>query len=58
MSGLLARLYELRLLDRGRLEALSDDLTDVLQYAVRVSALTCTRAGAEPPMKSEVAAWT
>jgi fructokinase len=58
MSGLLARLYELGLLDRGRLESLSDELADVLQYAIRVSALTCTRAGAEPPTKSELAART
>lgn len=58
MSGLLARLYELGLLDRRRLESLPEELADVLQYATRVSALTCTRAGAEPPTKSELAAWT
>ena len=56
MSGLLARLYELGLLDRGRLESLPGELADVLQYATRVSALTCTRAGAEPPTKSELTA--
>jgi fructokinase len=58
MSGLLARLYELGLLNRSRLEAPPAELAEVLQYAIRVSALTCTRAGAEPPTKSEVAAWT
>jgi fructokinase len=56
MSGLLARLNQLRLLERGRLEALGDELTDILNYATRVSALTCTRAGAEPPTKAEVEA--
>jgi fructokinase len=58
MSGLLARLYELGLLHRSRLEAPPAELGEVLQYAILVSALTCTRAGAEPPARSEVAAWT
>jgi fructokinase len=56
MSGLLARLHELGLLHRGRLESLPDELADVLRYATLVSALTVTRAGAEPPTKAEVAA--
>jgi fructokinase len=57
MSGLLARLHELRFLERGRLGSLGEsEVADVVGYATRVSALTCTRAGAEPPTRAEVQA--
>jgi fructokinase len=58
MSGLLARLGELQLLERERLEAMPDELGEVLEHATRVSAFTCTRAGAEPPTRAELAAWS
>lgn len=32
-------------------------VTGMLQHAVRVSALTCTRAGAQPPTRDELDAW-
>ena len=57
MSGLLARLHQRRLLERLRLRGLGADLADALRYAVRVSALTCTRAGAEPPTRAELDAF-
>jgi fructokinase len=56
MAGLVARLHERQRLERTALEALStSDLEDVLHFANRVSALTCQRAGAEPPSRSEMA---
>jgi len=42
-------------LDAAALAALQEpDLTDLLCYANRVSALTCARAGADPPSREEV----
>jgi fructokinase len=58
MSGLLHRLQELRLLERERLETMPEELEEVLEHATRVSAFTCTRAGAEPPTRAELAAWS
>ncbi|MBT0770472.1 carbohydrate kinase [Kineosporia sp. J2-2] len=34
------------------------DLAPLLAHAVKVAALTCTRAGAQPPTRSELDAWT
>ena len=43
---------------RGRAELGSlDDVLEAVRYAIRVAALTCTRAGAEPPTAAEQAAW-
>ena len=58
MSGLLARLHELQLLDRERLAGTPDQLREALDQATRVSAFTCTKAGAEPPTRAELAAWS
>jgi len=54
-AGLLASLRARDLLDRQRLERLSSaDAIDVLTYASRVAAITCTRIGADPPSRREV----
>lgn len=56
-SGLLARLAATGLLDRDRLrDADPAALADALEHAVRVAAITCTRAGADPPTAAQVAA--
>ena len=57
MSGLLAWLSSHRRLSREALLAIDEaELGDALRFAALVSALTCTRAGAEPPTLSEVSA--
>ena len=54
-SGLLAWLVSHRRLHRQALLDLDEaELGDALRFAALVSALTCTRAGAEPPTLSEV----
>jgi fructokinase len=54
-SGLLAWVYRSDRLTRGGVERLStDELAAALGYANRVAALTCTRAGADPPRRAEV----
>ena len=55
-AGLLARLDELgRLVDRASLAAIgADELRQALEYAARVAALACTRAGADPPRRAEL----
>lgn len=56
MSGLLARLDQRGLLDAAALAALSErDLQDVLAHASLTGMLTCTRAGADPPRRAELA---
>ena len=56
MSGLLAALYTAGRLTRPGLAGLSTvDLTAALEFALRVSAFTCTRPGADPPWRSELA---
>jgi fructokinase len=61
MAGLLARLAEMDLLGADRLEALRDmdahTLRAVVDHAVRVAAFTCTRNGAQPPTRAELASW-
>jgi sugar/nucleoside kinase (ribokinase family) len=32
-------------------------VTAMLRHAVRASAITCTRAGAQPPTRAELDAW-
>jgi len=56
-SGLLAWLHEGGWLDRARLREIPPaGLRAGLAYANRVAAITCTRAGAQPPTRSEMAA--
>ena len=55
-GGLLAHLWQSGVTDRDRLDRLDDDeWRDALTAAVTVAALTCTRAGAEPPRATELA---
>jgi fructokinase len=56
-SGLLAALDEHALLDRAALRAADPStLREVLAFASRVAAVTCTRHGADPPRRTELAA--
>jgi fructokinase len=56
-SGLLAWLDQHGRLTRAGLDALSDeDLTTALRQAVEVAAITCTRAGSDPPRADELGA--
>jgi len=55
MSGTLSWLWRSRLLSRAALESLSSEqITALLSFAAKVAALTCTRAGADPPWQEEV----
>jgi fructokinase len=55
MGGLLAALHRRSLLDRDRLGRLTaGEVADCLAYAGRTAALTCARAGAQPPTRAEV----
>lgn len=54
-SGLLAWLAEHGRLDRVSLERLGrPELDQALEFAARVAALTCTRAGADPPLRDDL----
>jgi len=54
-SGLLAALDERSLLDRAALRAAdAATLREVLAFAARVAAVTCTRHGADPPRREEL----
>lgn len=55
MAGLLASLYQANQLTRAGLESLTQDaISSVLRYAQRVAAITCGRAGADPPWSYEL----
>lgn len=57
MAALIARLHAHGLLGGGRLSGLTGDgLREVLGFAVRAAAITCTRHGADPPTAAEAAA--
>lgn len=60
-AGLLDGLDRAGLLTRqtvgGLRAAATADLVPLLTHAVRVAALTCTRAGAQPPTRPELDAW-
>jgi fructokinase len=57
MSGLLAALHDANRLHRPRLTTLTTaELTAALSYAARVAAITCGRAGADPPWRHELSA--
>ncbi len=54
-AGLLVRLAELGRLSIEGLSALTEaELSDALAFAGRAAAITCTRAGADPPRRSEL----
>jgi fructokinase len=54
-SGLLAALDDRGLLDREALRcADATTLREVLAFAARVAAVTCTRHGADPPRREEL----
>jgi fructokinase len=58
MSGAVAWLHHHGRLDPNGLDELSGpELKEMLLYAGRASALTCTRAGADPPTEAELAAF-
>lgn len=58
MSGLLSGLADAGLLGRGRRQSLHDApaqaLTDALRRAITTSAITCSRAGSNPPTRAEL----
>jgi fructokinase len=57
-SGLLAGLFEHGITSRDTLlSADRAEIADTLAFATAVSAITCTRAGANPPTRQEVAAF-
>lgn len=63
MAALLVALAERRALDRPALGRLGDgDWLAILRFASMAAALTCERAGADPPARAELevrlAAWT
>ncbi len=54
MSALIAGLQTRDLLGAVRLEGLTEQsLYDVVDYAVKAAAITCTRHGADPPTAAE-----
>jgi fructokinase len=58
-SGLIAHLYHRGPLTRDALQELDDDgLTELLETAAEVAADTCTRAGAEPPWRRGLGAFS
>ena len=59
MSGALAHLHKRGLLNREALRSLdANDLEQMLDAACLVAAVTCTRAGAEPPRRRDLDAYS
>jgi len=57
-AALLAALVERDALEPGATRSLDDSLLEeAVGYAVTASAITCTRRGAVPPSRAEIAAW-
>ena len=55
MGGLLAALSDRDALDRGRLARLPEtDLAAILDFALAVAAVTCSRVGADPPRRADL----
>ncbi len=58
MGGLLAALSDIKALDREGLSRLSEQqLAEVLDFALAVAAVTCSRVGADPPTRAELNAF-
>ena len=58
MGGILAALHDRSWLDPARLDGLSQgELADILDFALAVAALTCSRVGADPPRRTELASF-
>lgn len=56
-AALLSALVRLKRIERASLQSMAaDELRKALSFACQCAALTCTRAGADPPRTSEVAA--
>jgi fructokinase len=56
MAGLLAALHQAQVRTPGDLAAVSAErLRDAMAFAARVAAVTCTRPGADPPRRDELA---
>lgn len=56
MSGTLSWLWQSGVWSRAALQSLSgEQITALLNFAARVAAITCTRAGANPPWQAEIA---
>lgn len=56
MGGLLAALHDRGLLAPGRLDSLTEvTLAELLTFALAVAAVTCSRIGADPPRRAELA---
>jgi fructokinase len=54
-AALLFALKQLECIERAKLQTIrQDDLRQALSFACKCAALTCTRAGADPPHSSEV----
>jgi fructokinase len=55
MGGLLAALYDRNALDRSAMERLTQsELAALLDFALAVAAVTCSRVGADPPRRAEL----
>jgi len=58
MGGMLAALNDRDALSRERLEQLGEqELTKILDFALAVAAVTCSRIGADPPTRAELEAF-
>jgi fructokinase len=58
MGGLLAALHDRDALSRERLEQLGEsELAEILDFALEVAAVTCSRIGADPPTRTELGAF-
>ena len=56
MGGLLAALHDRHLLAKDRLDDLDEDaLVEILDFALIVAAITCSRVGADPPRRIDLA---
>jgi fructokinase len=54
-AALLSALTELKRIERSRLQSIgADELRKALSFACQCAALTCSRAGADPPWRAEV----
>jgi len=54
-AALLFALHQLGRIKRANLQAIgADELRRALSFACKCAALTCTRAGADPPRRNEV----